>query len=372
MKILLVGAGGYASGYVNTLLNITDRKIVWEGIVDPYYTNCAKKTEIDTAKIPVYDTMDEFYEHHSADLAIICTPPFLHKEHSIFALSHGSYVLCEKPVAPTLEDAEAMLEAEKKYGKWISIGYQWSFSEAIQKLKSDILSGRLGAPVSFKTAISWPRTLDYYGRGTKWGGRISKDGIVILDSIASNACAHYLHNMFFLLGEEMNKSADVCKLSGECFRANDIENFDTCALKLTTDGKVPLYFIASHATETKREPEFVYSFEKAEVIYAKDDDPNIRAVFHDGGEICYGDPFENNFKKLLDCIEAIKKGTRPICTVETALPHTKLIQKIYKEIPIKDFSEGQVCYNEAENRIFVRGLFARMYEAYSYESMISE
>lgn len=372
MKILLVGAGGYASGYVKTLLDIIDDEIVWEGIVDPYYSSCAKKEEIDAAKIPVYNTMEEFYSEHHADLAIVCTPPFLHKEHSICALSHGSYVLCEKPVAPTLSDAEAMLEAEKKYGKWIAIGYQWSFSDAIQNLKSDILSGKLGAPISFKTAISWPRTLDYYNRGTKWGGRISKDGIVILDSIASNACAHYLHNMFFLLGKEMNKSADVSELSGECLRANDIENFDTCALKLTAGEGVPLYFIASHATETRREPEFVYTFENAKVIYSQNDESNIKAVFNDGREICYGDPFENRFKKLLDCIDALKFGTTPICTVETALPHTKLIKRLYDEIPIKDFPKDQVCYDEAENRIFVRGLFDKMYEAYASEAMITE
>lgn len=371
MRILLVGAGGYASGYVKSLLGQTNPDIAWVGVVDPYFSSCAKKEDIDAAGIPVYSTMEDFYRERQADLAIICTPPFLHREQSICALSHGSYVLCEKPVAPTVEDAEAMLEAEKKYGKWIAIGYQWSFSEAIQKLKSDILSGRLGAPISFKTAISWPRTLDYYGRGTKWGGRISRDGIVILDSIASNACAHYIHNMFFLLGKEMNKSADVSELWGECFRANDIENFDTCALKMTAGG-VPMYFIASHAAETKREPEFVYSFENARVIYSKDDEPNIKAIFNDGQQICYGDPFENNFKKLLDCIEAVKSGTTPICTVETALTHTKLIQKIYNEIPIKDFSKDKICYDEANNRIFVRGLFEKMYEAYASESMINE
>ncbi len=370
MKILLVGAGGYASGYVNALFNMAESDIVWEGIVDPYYSTCAKKEEIDAAKIPVYNTMDDFYLEHNADLAIICTPPFLHKEHSICALSHGSYVLCEKPIAPTPEDAEAMLEAEKKYGKWIAIGYQWSFSDAIQKLKSDILAAKLGAPISFKTAISWPRPLAYYKRGTGWGGMISKNGILILDSIASNACAHYLHNMFFLLGDNMNESTDVVSLDGQCLRANDIENFDTCALKMVTEGGVPLYFIASHAAEAIRNPEFVYSFENAKVVFSQDDESDIKAVFNDGREICYGNPFENDFKKLTDCIDAVKRGTTPVCTAKTALPHTRLIQRIYNEIPIKNFPKEQVCLNEAEGRIFVRGLLERMYEAYSSESMI--
>jgi len=58
--------------------------------------------------------MENFYNEHEADLAIISTPPFLHCKQSVYALSKGSYVLCEKPIAPTVEDAEAMIEAEKK------------------------------------------------------------------------------------------------------------------------------------------------------------------------------------------------------------------------------------------------------------------
>lgn len=370
MKILLVGAGGYAARYVNALLALSDPQITLEGIVEPYFSTCATRAEIDAAGIPVFDTMDAFYRQHTADLAIISTPSFLHKEQSLCALRHGSYVLCEKPVAPTVAEAEEMQEAEKAYGKWIAIGYQWSFSTAIQRLKTDVLSGVFGAPISLKTAISWPRTLDYYGRGTKWAGRLFKDGIPILDSIASNACAHYLHNMLFLLGDRPDRSAEVSQLSGECFRANDIESFDTCILKMKTASGVPLYFAASHATETRRDPEFEYTFENARVIYSKDDEPYIKAVFDDGQKICYGDPFENDFKKLLDCIDAIRKGESPICTVTTALPHTRLIQKIYEELPITPFPRELIRFHEAENRIFVEGLFEKMYNAYASESLI--
>ena len=43
MKILLVGAGGYASEYVKILLTMNDPSLIWEGIVDQYYANCEKK-----------------------------------------------------------------------------------------------------------------------------------------------------------------------------------------------------------------------------------------------------------------------------------------------------------------------------------------
>lgn len=72
MKLLLVGAGGYASGYINILLNQDRSDIVWEGVVDPFYSTCQYKEQIEAANIPVYNTMEEFYSRHAVDLSIIC------------------------------------------------------------------------------------------------------------------------------------------------------------------------------------------------------------------------------------------------------------------------------------------------------------
>lgn len=369
MKILLVGAGGYATGYVKELLKKTDPDLIWEGVVDPYYAACAKKEEIDAAGIPIYDSMEKFYAKHSADLAVICTPPFLHREQSICAMSHGSYVLCEKPVAPTVAEAQAMREAEKKYSKWIAIGYQWSFSKSIRDLKKDILAGKLGRPLGFKTAISWPRDLKYYGRGTGWAGRIERNGQMILDSTASNACAHYLHNMLFLLGKTMETSADADSVEARCWRANDIENFDTCSIRAEV-GDVPLYFIASHAAGRKRDPEFVYRFEHAEVCFAQNEGSQIVATFTDGTVKNYGDPFANNFSKLWECVAAVRDGSTPICTVETAMAHTRVIERIWREFPVREFPRETVKFDEAKNRFYVEGLFEKMYRAYKNETML--
>ena len=81
-------------------------------------------------------------------------------------------------------------------------------------------------------------------------------------------------------------------VKGDCVRANDIENFDTCSLRIMTDKGVPLYFIASHATDKNKDPEFVYEFEKASIVYAQNDRKDIRAVYKDGRVESYKDPFE--------------------------------------------------------------------------------
>ncbi len=372
MKLLLVGAGGYASNYIKILLNKDLLNIEWEGIVDPFYSVCEYKEEIDAARIPVYTTMEEFYSHHSADLAIICTPTFLHCEQSIYALSHNSNVLCEKPVAPTMKEAEEMLNAEKKYGRFIAIGYQWSYSDAIQALKKDILNGVLGKPLSFKTTISWPRSKAYYQRGGGWGGRIKKDGRLVLDSIVSNACAHYLHNMFFLLGDSMEESASVAEFQAECYRANEIENFDTCCIKMNTQDGIKMYFAATHAANKNRNPEFSYTFQNGKVLFSQDESSQIVAEFNDGSKKIYGNPFENGFKKLSDCVDAVSNGIKPICTVKTAIPHVDLIERIYKTTPICNFKKEHIHINEEKDAVYVQGLLEQIRNSYENEIMFSE
>ena len=137
MKLVLVGAGGYGRRYVDYLLSQDLPGIQLEGIVEKFFETCPSKEKIEKAGVPVYDSLSAFYQEREADLAVIVTPSYLHCEQSIYALQHNSYVLCEKPVAPTVEEAGKMLRAEKQYGKFIAVGYQWSFSEAIQTLKKD-------------------------------------------------------------------------------------------------------------------------------------------------------------------------------------------------------------------------------------------
>ena len=227
----------------------------------------------------------------------------------------------------------------------------------------------LGKPLGLKTAISWPRDLAYYGRGIGWAGRIERNGHIILDSIASNACAHYMHNMLFLLGETMERSAEAEEVEAVCLRANEIENFDTCSIRMRVGG-VPLYFIASHAAGKKRNPEFVYRFERAEITFAQDEGSEIVATFADGSSKHYGDPFENNFSKLWDCVTAVRNGAVPVCTVATATAHTKVIEQIWRECPVREFPPETVKFDEEKNRVFVEGLFSEMYRAYENEDML--
>ncbi len=372
MKIVLAGAGGYAGLYVDQFLK--DMKdIEWVGVCDPYVKSAASYDRIAEAGIPVYDTLEEFYKENTADLCCIAVPTYLHEPMSIYAVRHGSHVLVEKPAAPTAEKTENMIRAEKETGRFIAIGFQWSYSAAIRALKQDILDGVLGRPVELKTFISWPRNKAYFTRGTGWAGKISLNGELLLDSIASNACGHYVHNMLFVLGASMSEAAEAVSVEGDCLRANAIENFDTCTLRFRTADGTPLLMAASHAAGINRNPEFIYTFENAVVRFADDGDRMITAEFKDGTVKEYGDPFENSHEeKVHACMRAAEEGTTPICTAKTALPHVKAIEMVYHEIPIRDFPAEQIRLDPETDGLYVEGLYEKIVRAYEEGKLLSE
>src|SRR5512136_150523 len=191
VSIVLVGIGGMGAFYVRELLDNGERgdfKIA--GAVDPEPERCPWLEELRSMRTPIFGELDDFYRKEAAELAVISSPIQFHSAQTCLALGHGSHVLCEKPAAGTIQEVWRMREAEEASGRRVAIGYQWSFSPAIQAIKKDITDGRFGAPKRLKCLYLWPRDEKYYRRNS-WAGRMRDDaGRWILDSPAQNAMAH--------------------------------------------------------------------------------------------------------------------------------------------------------------------------------------
>lgn len=90
------------------------------------------------------------------DAISVCLPNYLHAPVSIAALNAGKHVLCEKPMATSKEEAEAMVAAAKDNGKKLMIGHNQRFVASHCKAKEIIESGKLGKIYSFKTTFGHP------------------------------------------------------------------------------------------------------------------------------------------------------------------------------------------------------------------------
>jgi predicted dehydrogenase len=378
VSIALVGIGGYGNNHVKTLISdykSEEYEIV--GVVEPRPESCLYIERLKELNIPIYKSLEEFYTELTANLVIISSPIQFHRPQVCLALSKGSHVLCEKPLSGTVEDALEMIEAKNKAKRLLAIGYQWSYSKAIQKLKQDIMSGKLGKPESLRCIVLWPRDFKYYSRG--WAGKKYDDkGNAIFDSVANNATAHYLHNMFYVLGDKMDTSDKPVKVTAELYRANNIENFDTTAIRAVTEKGIEIVFYASHAVEKSYGPVFSYEFENATVSYEDIDltgTVSIVARFKDGTVKNYGSPSEDDERKIWNLIDAVRNGGQISCGAEASFAQTLCIEAAQKSVEeILAFPEimVKICETEGVKRIIVEGLDDALMECYKNYKLPAE
>lgn len=326
VKVALAGISGYGHSYLDALFaNRPGGSFELVGCVDPYPQRCRHVDLLKSRDIPVYPTMlGLFGAHADVDLVFLSTPIHLHASQICDSLRVGANVLCEKPLAGSVRDAQRVLRAEaaaRQRQKFVGIGYQWSFCSAILNLKRDILSGKLGRPIRLKSRVDFPRDQAYFRRNN-WAGKIhAPGGEDVYDSPVNNATAHYLHNMLFVLGDRIDAAAVPLTVQAELYRANAIENFDTAAMRCEMPGGAELLFYTTHATLDRFGPEFVFEFEHAIVTY-EHREGEVRARFQDGTTHDYGSPERERDAKIWMAIDAVRSHSPLPCTPRTAYAHT--------------------------------------------------
>lgn len=98
-----------------------------------------------------YDTYEELLADPEIDAVSVCVANNAHAEISIAAMKAGKHVLCEKPMAVTLEECEAMVKTAKETGKYLMIGQNQRLAKAHVKAKQLIAEGAIGKVLTFRT-----------------------------------------------------------------------------------------------------------------------------------------------------------------------------------------------------------------------------
>ena len=100
-----------------------------------------------------YATVEELLANPEIDAVSVCAANFAHAELTIAALNAGKHVLCEKPMAITLAECEAMVEAAEKNGKFLMIGHNQRLAKAHATARKLIVDGLIGDIVTFRTTF---------------------------------------------------------------------------------------------------------------------------------------------------------------------------------------------------------------------------
>jgi predicted dehydrogenase len=122
-------------------------------------------------KIPhTYDDFNEMFERADIDLVHVCVPNSLHKRVAIAALDAGKHVVCEKPLATSMEDAMAMVKAVRKSGLKFMYAEDWLSAPAILRAEQIIAEGGIGEPLYIKAKETHNGTHSPFAQQKKFAG----------------------------------------------------------------------------------------------------------------------------------------------------------------------------------------------------------
>lgn len=220
MRALIIGGGNAAQIHCKVC---NARNIEIAGICD---------LNIDTATAmtkkyggTVYTDVDKALSQ-DIDFAVICTPSGTHAKLAIKVMEMGKNVVVEKPLALTVQDANNVLEIQKKTGRICAPISQLRFSDSYIKIKETLAKGELGTIVMSSLSMKYFREKDYYN--SSWRGTKKMDGGELM-----NQGLHGVDVMCGLMGTPVSVSGKVAT------RYHNIEAEDTAVAHLMfKDGNI--------------------------------------------------------------------------------------------------------------------------------------
>jgi predicted dehydrogenase len=196
IRLAIVGTGHRGWAHLAILKTLPQFQVV--ALADPTPANLDRGASLAPGAQTYSDYRKMLAGRKDIDAVVVITPSFLHAEVTVAALDRGLPVLCEKPMATTVEDANRMIEASKKSGKLLYIGFQKRLVPTTAKMHELAAAGAIG-PIQFVSGNlfrgdwnpeSWKYTDPKTGVATNWryltfteGSALLEDGIHELDSL---------------------------------------------------------------------------------------------------------------------------------------------------------------------------------------------
>ncbi len=336
----LTGLGGYAGWACDQLLADSlsaSPHVRLCAVCDPDPSAFPARIErLGRADVAIFEKLDDLLAEN-LDAVWLPLPIDLHRPFTERCLAAGKSVLVEKPAAGCIDDVDAMIRARDQSGCPIAVGFQNLFDPAAWTIKRRILDGVIGQPRRAAVVACWPRSDSYFSRNP-WAGKLRRNGVWILDSPANNAMAHFLNLALFLLGPTEPQSAAPLSIQAELYRANPIENYDTCCLNCDLDGGCRLLVAMTHACRRDvnhpvititgdRAAVHFWSNSRYEIVPLTAGQPPIESIPahpHNGPLV------------FLQFAAHLRGESAPIATLENARVHTLAVNGASEASPIHD------------------------------------
>ena len=218
LRIAIIGCGRVGQWHVNAYRKQADAEITAVADVD---FALAQTVAAKTGAKP-YRSHSELLRAEALDGASICSVPASHREIAVDLLRAGVHVLCEKPLATTVADLQAMLEAARTADRMLVPAFKYRFHEEIETTKELLATGGFGRVLTFRIM---------FGAQTDMGGtwyvrpEISGGGVLMDNG------PHALDLVRFLFGEISEITAEASES-----QSYGVEDTGTLAVRLESGG----------------------------------------------------------------------------------------------------------------------------------------
>src|SRR3954447_19804290 len=143
-RVCVVGTGAIAEQWLPLLRDHPDADVV--ALVELDRAAARAALQRDGLDAPIFDDLATAVASTGPEVVVNLTPPNIHRQIVEAALALGCHVLTEKPLATSLEDAQALVAAARGAGRWLSVMQNRRFDHGVRTLRDGIADGRIGRP----------------------------------------------------------------------------------------------------------------------------------------------------------------------------------------------------------------------------------
>ncbi|KKI84794.1 Gfo/Idh/MocA family protein [Shouchella clausii] len=216
----------------------------------------------------VYDSHEAMLKEAKMDAVSVCTQNVDHAQVSIDAANAGCHVLCEKPMATSIEEAQQMIDAAKANNVKLMIGHNQRLMPPHVKAKEILQSGKIGKPLTFKTTFGHggPDSWSIQGKDT-WFFQKDKAFVGAMGDLG----VHKIDLMRWLFDEEV---AEVAAFVETLDKDADVDDNATTLLRMENGA---IGTMAASWTYYKGEDNTTSIYGEKGVLEIHDD-PNVQVV----------------------------------------------------------------------------------------------
>src|SRR4051812_13767916 len=187
-RIAVAGAGYIGLAHSDAIERSTTCAL--SAIVDP---SPAAQARAEMSGVPRYKSLDDLFSADKPDGVVLATPNPLHVPHALACIAARVPMLLEKPIAPTVAEAEALVRAADAAQATVLIGHHRAHSPIMAKAKAVIDTGQLGRLVAVMGSATFFKPDQYFIDGP-WR-REPGAGPILINMI------HEVHSLRMLCGE---------------------------------------------------------------------------------------------------------------------------------------------------------------------------